>query len=191
LAARRGPEIAIVVKRTMNGLMERVVMGTNRDRVVRRLRLADRHNRLRVLYPVVPGRSGPCEVSVHSKVLIVDDEIVRIGSSNLNNRSIGLDTECDLAVEAHDDPTRRAIARIRNGLLAEHLGARPASVREACEAGHSLIGAIDRLNRNARGLRPLPERDIGGPLRSIPGTWLLDPSRPITPSWGPRKRRSG
>jgi len=183
LAARRGPEIVIIVKRTMPGRMEKVVMGTNRDRVVRRLRLADRHRRLRIFYPVVTGRSGACEVSVHSKVLIADDTLARIGSSNLNNRSMGLDTECDLAIEATDDRTREAITDIRNRLLAEHLGATTAEVRRACQTSSSLISAIDRLNGNSRGLRPLPERDISGPLRLIPGTWLLDPARPLTQLW--------
>ena len=39
-------------------------------------------------------------VMVHSKVMIVDDCMLRVGSANLNNRSMGADTECDLAFEA-------------------------------------------------------------------------------------------
>ena len=57
-------------------------------------------------------------------MLIVADRLLRIGSSNLNNRSMGLDTECDIAIEAADgdEAMRREILRIRDGLLAEHLG---------------------------------------------------------------------
>ena len=190
LAARSGPEIVIVIKRSLPGLLERFVMGGNRDRVVRRLRHADRHNRLRVFYPVVEGRCGACEVSVHAKVLIIDNRIMRIGSSNLNNRSMGLDTECDVAIEAHDDETCEAIAGIRNRLLGEHLNVSADALRLAAASDRSLIRTIDRLNRGSRGLRPLPERRLSGPLRSIAGTWLLDPPGPIIPSWWRRKALS-
>ena len=41
-----------------------------------------------------------------------------MGSANLNNRSIGLDTECDLAIEGSTQGERRAIERLRNRLQA-------------------------------------------------------------------------
>ena len=37
-----------------------------------------------------------------SKVAVFDDRLLRIGSTNLNNRSLGYDTECDVAIEADD-----------------------------------------------------------------------------------------
>jgi phosphatidylserine/phosphatidylglycerophosphate/cardiolipin synthase-like enzyme len=189
LAPRRGPEIVVIAKRSLSGNMERLVMETNRDRAVRRIRQADRHNRFRIVYPIVPGECGACEVSMHAKVMIIDDEIMRVGSSNLNNRSMGLDTECDLTIEARDDETRRAIAGVRDRLLAEHLDVSPEVVAETMGAQQSLIRTIDRLNHRARGLRPLPETRLGGPLGSIPGTWLLDPPRPFEPLWWLRRKR--
>ena len=44
---------------------------------------------------------------VHSKVMIVDDRLLRVGSANLNNRSMGTDTECDLAIEARNGDRAR------------------------------------------------------------------------------------
>ena len=44
---------------------------------------------------------------------------VRVGSANLNNRSMGADTECDLAIEAKNDTERTAILRLRNYLAAK------------------------------------------------------------------------
>src|SRR5690606_255196 len=109
-----GPEILILVTMSSRGFLEQFVMARNRDRLLRRLRKADRHGRLRVMYLVVPREDGgECEVLIHSKVLIIDDRLVRIGSSNLNNRSEGLDTECDVAVEAHSDSDRQALAGFR------------------------------------------------------------------------------
>ncbi|HEY3584656.1 MAG TPA: phospholipase D-like domain-containing protein, partial [Casimicrobiaceae bacterium] len=60
---------------------------------------------------------------MHSKVLIMDDELVSVGSANFNNRSMGFDTECNIAIEARGEARIcAAIAHLRDRLLAEHLG---------------------------------------------------------------------
>jgi phosphatidylserine/phosphatidylglycerophosphate/cardiolipin synthase-like enzyme len=179
LAAKDGPEIVAIVRRSSPGLLERFVMGTNRDRFIRHIRRADRHNRFRVYYPVVKGTDGPCEVLVHSKVLIVDDALARIGSSNLSNRSVGLDTECDLAIEALDDTNRLRIAGWRNRLLAEHLDVTPEAVAAALAKHKSLIRSIEALNHGERGLRPFAEVKLDGPTEPIAATRIMDPSRPL------------
>jgi phosphatidylserine/phosphatidylglycerophosphate/cardiolipin synthase-like enzyme len=190
LARTRGPDIVVVTPRPMHGWMERFVMSKNRDRLLRHLRRADRHHRLRVFYPVVPGKEGgTCQVMVHSKVVIIDDEYLRIGSANLNNRSMGLDTECDIVIEAHDDASRRAIARVRERLVGEHLDVNPEAVAEATKAHGSFRRAVDDLNRNRRGLRPFPEVKLDGPVHAVVGTWLLDPSRPLQPLWWRRRHK--
>jgi len=50
---------------------------------------ADRHNRLGVYYPVTAGGKP---IYVHAKILTIDDKLLRVGSSNLNNRSLSFDT---------------------------------------------------------------------------------------------------
>jgi phosphatidylserine/phosphatidylglycerophosphate/cardiolipin synthase-like enzyme len=130
---------------------------------------------------------------VHSKLVIIDDEILRIGSANLNNRSMGLDTECDIVIEANNDATRRAIAHVRHRLLGEHLDVSPEAVAQAVIDRGSLVHAIDYLNRNRRGLRPFPETKLNGPIESVLCTWLFDPTRPLQPLWWRRrhKRKEG
>ena len=183
----QGPEIVIVVTREMHKPIERYVMGANRNRLIRRLKRADLFDRLRVYHPVV--RDGnDCGVLIHSKLIIVDDELLRIGSSNLNNRSVGLDTECDLAIEATDDNTRAGIGVVRARLIAEHLAADGKTVAELTATEGSLIRAIDRLNTGRRRLelRTVPEN---GPDRPFLGTRLLDPERPFRLlSWLPGGR---
>jgi phospholipase D1/2 len=72
--------------------------------------------------PSVPELETGC-VNVHRKLMVVDDELLLVGSANLNNRSMVLDVECDIAIDANGDPRiRRALASMRNMLLAEHLG---------------------------------------------------------------------
>ena len=189
LADPDGPDIVIVTSKTLPGMVERFVMGSNRDRLIRRLKRADRFDRLRVYHPVVPAAGEPCPVLIHAKLIIVDDVLLRLGSSNLNNRSGGLDTECDLAIEAGNEGERRGIRQLRERLLAEHLGVDPASVAQAHAAEGSLTRAIDALNHNSRGLRPFAAMATSGPVRPIFGTRLLDPRRPFEPLWFLRKKR--
>ncbi|MBX5241696.1 phospholipase D-like domain-containing protein [Rhizobium sp. NLR22b] len=187
-----GPEVVVICTRSSHGLIEKLVMGSNRDRVIRRLKRADRANRLRVCYPVVPGPKVPgpeapgqsaqadseVEVLIHSKLIIADDELVRIGSSNLNNRSEGLDSECDLLFEAETGEHRRAIAELYNRLLAEYLGAAPEAFAAAYAQRGSMIEAIDALNQGARGLREFAV-ELSGKVSPITGTAIVDPSRPF------------
>lgn len=64
--------------------------------------------------------------------MIIDDEVVRVGSSNINNRSMRFDRECDVAFEADgDDRIRSRIVDFRSDLLGEHLGVLTAQVLSA------------------------------------------------------------
>ncbi|WP_134499147.1 phospholipase D-like domain-containing protein [Microvirga pakistanensis] len=184
LARPDGPEIVVIQTHESHGWAEKRVMGTNRDRLIRRLRKADRYDRLRVYYPVVPAANSFCQVLIHSKLIIVDDVFLRIGSSNLNNRSIGLDTECDLAIEANNDAMRRTIVDLRNRLLGEHLNVSPDILSRAIdEEGGSLIAAVERLNVNDRRLHLFDAMFDEGPAEPAVGTSLLDPLEPFEPLW--------
>lgn len=182
LRERNGPEIVVIVTRESHGFIEQIMMGRNRTRLIRRLKRVDRYNRLRVFYAVAPdGKGGEREIVVHSKVIIVDDRFVRVGSSNLNNRSEGLDTECDLAVETMTDEGRRAISAFRDDLLAEHMDAPPQKVAELIGHTGSMLAAVDVLNTSLRGLRPFDVDPRAGDTDSIIGTGIIDPNQPFWP----------
>ncbi|CAD7039179.1 phospholipase [Pseudorhizobium endolithicum] len=182
LKERNGPEIVVIVTRESHGFLEQLMMGRNRNRLIRRLKRADRYDRLRVFYAVAPdGKGGEREIVVHSKVIIVDDRFVRVGSSNLNNRSEGLDTECDLAIETRSVEGREAIRLVRDDLLAEHLDASPESVSALVAQTGSMIAAIERLNTSMRGLRPFDVDPRTGDTESLLGTGIIDPKQPFWP----------
>src|SRR5262249_42054801 len=72
---------------------------------------------------------------------------------------------CDLAIEAAERPdVERAIARFRNGLLAEHLDVTPEEFARQLAASSSLASAVARLQTGARTLRPLDPADGPTPL---------------------------
>ena len=184
-----GPEIVLVIWRETAGLIERYVMGSNRERLLRRLAKADRHGRLRAYYLAVPDGSNQ-EIGLHAKLVIVDDAFVRVGSSNLNHRSQGLDSECDVAIEATDEATAQAIEGLRARLLAEHLGRPPDEVRAAV-AAHGLIGAIERLHGPASRLRAFEIDHESGSTLPFPGTTVLDPDEPLNLDYLRRHLRDG
>ena len=182
LAEPDGPEVVLVLRLLSHGWLEEATMHVLRTRLIRKLRAADRHNRLRVMYPHIPGLAPECCLDVHSKLMIVDERILRIGSSNLSNRSMSMDTECDMVVESRGSaPVAMAIAGFRDRLLGEHLGVPPARVAaEALRAG-SLVAAVDRLadeNAEGRTLRPLADLP-DWPEAVVQMAAVADPSEPI------------
>jgi phosphatidylserine/phosphatidylglycerophosphate/cardiolipin synthase-like enzyme/uncharacterized membrane protein YdjX (TVP38/TMEM64 family) len=183
LLAPDAPEVVVVSRLTEEGWLEARTMGVLRARLHSRLRAADRHGRYRLLYPHIPDLEAPHLLNVHSKVLVVDDELCSVGSANFNNRSMGFDTECNLAIEARgEERIRRAIAGLRDRLLAEHLATQPEIVAaETARQSGSLIRTIEALKRPGRTLEPInpmvsPELD-----RLVPASALVDPERPGDP----------
>ena len=180
LAEPDGPDIVLVSRLLSHGWLEEATMHVLRARLVQELRAADRNNRFHVYYPHVPGlKDGTC-VDVHSKVMAVDEEWLRVGSANLCNRSMGLDTECDVTVEAGGKPAvARVIRDFRDGLLAEHLGVDPARVQEEIARKGSLGGAIETLRGDGRSLRPLEDLPEW-PDVVVGVAEITDPERPIS-----------
>jgi phosphatidylserine/phosphatidylglycerophosphate/cardiolipin synthase-like enzyme/uncharacterized membrane protein YdjX (TVP38/TMEM64 family) len=143
LAEPDGPEIIVIAPKECHGWLEKSTMGAFFDGVIRELIAGDAHGRLRVVYPAA-SRARDVPTFIHSKVMVVDDELVRIGSANFSHRSMGVDTECDLAAVAGGRPEVRAgIQHIRNRLLAEHLGMSVKDVASELERARSLRTLID------------------------------------------------
>lgn len=183
LANADPPEVVIVSRLEEEGWLETRTMGVLRALLHERLKKADRHGRYQLLYPHVPGLEVGKLLNVHSKVLVVDDELCSVGSANFNNRSMGFDTECNIVLEARgEDRIRRVIARLRNRLLAEHLASEAEVVAAETERhGGSLIEAIEALKRSGRSLEPIdpavpPDADL-----IAPASTLVDPERPAQP----------
>lgn len=68
------------------------------------------------------GKGEERPVFIHSKLTLVDDSFLSIGSANLTNRSLCLDSELNLTWTGTDPELVRAIARVRASLLGEHAG---------------------------------------------------------------------
>jgi phospholipase D1/2 len=179
LAEPEGPEVVVVLRELSHGWLEELTMQTLRTRLVAKLRAADKHDRFRAYYPFIAGlKDGTC-IDVHSKMMVIDDDIVRIGSANLANRSMGLDTECDLTIQAQGrENVQDQIRGLRSLLLAEHLGCEVQQISAAIADAGNLRQAIDGLQREDRTLKPLTQLpQISDAVLNVIS--VADPEKPV------------
>jgi phosphatidylserine/phosphatidylglycerophosphate/cardiolipin synthase-like enzyme len=168
------PEFVIVMPEKADGWLEQVAMDTARSQLVAMIGTLDHKRRFRIYHPFTKGGTA---IYVHAKLTIVDDQIVRIGSSNMNNRSLGFDSECDVAIDGstpEDGAIRDAIKSIRLSLLAEHLDCSPSDLAHLAEGG-SMIAAIEKLRGQGRSLRPFEQEESAELAEYIASNNILDP----------------
>jgi phospholipase D1/2 len=179
LAEPGGPEVVVVLRLASSGWLEAPTMSALRTVLMRKLRDADAYGRFHAWYPDTPAEAG-CDL--HSKLMIVDDEWLRVGSANFANRSMGLDTECDLVLEARGvAATRAAIASIRNALLAEHLGVARTDLQNALSVTGSLGATIASLaTDDGRSLRRFEHLEEPSPVVVALANGVADPERPLS-----------
>lgn len=174
-----GPEVVLVLPRESHGWLEETSVGALRVGCLEMLRAADHHGRLRVVCPVT-GERGQHFILVHAKLCIIDDQFLRVGSANVCGRSMGLDSECDLAIEAEgSEQTMLAIQQTLNRLLAEHLDCPQPQVASLRQQTGSIVETIDQLRKPGRTLIPVLAESASLSIISLPE--MLDPSRPIEP----------
>ncbi len=148
---RSRPKLTVVLVMPDGGdsPKEDFVLG-DRQRAVRFAlkRIAEREgHELRVLMSVDRSApDAPVATFIHAKVLIVDDEFLSVGSANLTNRSMEVDTELNASWQAAEgeagDTLRGQIRALRCALLAEHAG-RLAGVE--FEPIETLAGVLDAV----------------------------------------------
>ncbi|WP_206366308.1 phospholipase D-like domain-containing protein [Sphingomonas flavalba] len=173
-----GPEIVIINPEAAEGWLEPIAMDSARARLVEALQRVDRHGRFRIYHPVTGGGEP---IYVHAKVMIIDDRGFRVGSSNFNNRSLRLDTECDVILDVAQGGTateRETVAAIRDDLLAEHLGVARDRVGATLNETGSLIATIEALRGSGRSLVPYTLPELSGTETWLADNEILDPEGP-------------
>ncbi|MXO92984.1 phospholipase [Erythrobacter arachoides] len=178
LAEDDPPEIVIVMPEVAEGWLEEQAMSPARAELIQSLQELDTNDRFHIFVPY----SGEEAIYVHAKLMVIDDRILRIGSANMNNRSMGLDSECDVFIDCERPGNEKACETIRTlrlSLLAEHLGIREENIGDALERHGSMAALIaaagDRTHRHLRPFNPeLPD----GLLSDMAQRQTLDPESP-------------
>jgi phosphatidylserine/phosphatidylglycerophosphate/cardiolipin synthase-like enzyme len=184
LAEPAGPEVVLISTAKAPSWFDQLTMDRARATMIWRLRAADIFGRFRAYCPVTAGRET---IIVHSKVSVIDDRIVRVGSANLNNRSGGFDTECELGLECEGEAERLATAAFRDRLVGHFMGVTGDAVAKARAEFGGLGAAIDALNREGR-LAPIEPPKMTAFGEFVAAYHIGDPAD-VSDSWRLDRRR--
>jgi phosphatidylserine/phosphatidylglycerophosphate/cardiolipin synthase-like enzyme len=171
-------QVVVMLPRGADNGKEKFALGPAQSSALEQIEAAARagHHELRLLCSTPEGDCSDATF-IHSKVLIVDDTFLAIGSANFTERSMGLDSELCLAWEADGDAELTSDIRgLRAALLAEHAGRSPVEFLEV----EGLVERIDALFEGpGRRLEPCSfERQAASPLRNQ----IFDPGDPPDPA---------
>ena len=172
------PEIVIVAPESADGWLEQKAMDSARVELIRAI--GEKDHKARFAY-YCPYTTGGTAIYVHAKLLIVDDEVLRVGSANMNNRSLGLDSECDLTLDAARNPdagSEPAIRMLRHRLIAEHTGLAVADVALRLDSGETMQSVIDSARHEGRALRRLALPELDAVEQTLARNEMLDPEAP-------------
>lgn len=129
---------------------EELFLGRTQMKMVRTLRqIAREHGHRLGIYSSTCQIDGTRRMTfIHSKLLLVDDRFLSIGSANITNRSMGLDTELNVSWEDESGGAGsmgNSIRRLRGTLLAEHAGLLGSDREKSFEEKERLVDYLDRL----------------------------------------------
>jgi phospholipase D1/2 len=143
-------EIVVVVNERAEAVKEEIAVGLRQAQNLLHLAEVARAtgHRLGVYYSVCEGPTEDFAATyVHSKVTLVDDRFLTVGSANFTNRSMGLDSELHVSWEANssDEPLGRAIRKVRVSLLAEHAGISGIAAVRGLTGIEGLVAELGRI----------------------------------------------
>ena len=142
-------EIVLLLAKEANAFVEQASIGVAQTKIIRELKhlAANTGHKLGIYYPASRAEDGEdVPTYIHSKLLLVDDCFLSVGSANMNNRSMGLDTELNVSWQARhgDDDALRSIRDARVNLLTEHTGLDSAAADALAPIG-GLVGRLDEI----------------------------------------------
>lgn len=96
-----GPEIVIVLPKFSGDWLEQETMGRLQYFSLLKLKEVKNFQKLRIVFPDDKELEGKDYIVVHSKIILVDDRHLLVGSANLTNRSMRMDSEVAIYAEGN------------------------------------------------------------------------------------------
>jgi phosphatidylserine/phosphatidylglycerophosphate/cardiolipin synthase-like enzyme len=184
---RRSPlSIVLVMPEGADTPKERLVLGAAQERLLMSLSLeaARLGCELRLFSTTAAGPAAVRRATfIHSKVLQVDDRLLAIGSANLTNRSLMLDSELTLAFEAspssRDGAFADSMVRVRAELLGEHAGVAPDPQFFSADGLVERLDALVASGRSRLAIRNL-DQELANSSPILKLEQFFDPKKPLS-----------
>ncbi|NVK56049.1 MAG: VTT domain-containing protein [Alteromonadaceae bacterium] len=139
--------------------------------------------RVKMTYSSIRDQQGKMAYKrIHSKVMAVDDKYLIIGSSNLSNRSMSLDTEVDLILHGNNEQNQQCIRFIRNDLLAEHSGRTIEEVETLIDSEKPVQALMDGQLAHGYVLTEIDDNEFTAESRENVFRSISDPVKPLGPA---------
>ncbi len=154
--SRPSLNVVMIYPKELHSWTEEIAMGAAQAEMFLRLRetAEARGHRFGVYYSLSRDGAGREKARyIHSKVVLVDDRFMTVGSANTNNRSMGLDTELNVSWEARSDGDEllvNSLRRARLSLLAEHAGVSSREQLRRLRDPDRLVETLDARTRDDR-----------------------------------------
>jgi phospholipase D1/2 len=178
------PDVRVLVfsSRDPAGLIEESTMWRKRVRFRKILQRGGVEDRAEMVYTLITDGQRTVPLHVHAKIMIVDDKTLHVGSSNLNNRSMMLDSECDLVILGEDEKSCAKIAAIRNDLIREHCGMEVEEIQKLIDHGNPIADFLVDVPHSTQHFRKIRDSisDVAQRLTSF--TDLGEPRKPFIPA---------
>ncbi len=180
---RERPRLRVLISSCYrsNGILEKKSMWTGRVKFRETLESGNVSSRTAIAYPVSGKPGKERDVRIHSKLMVIDDLYLRVGSSNLNNRSMALDSECDLVFVAHDENSRQKISAIRNDLIREHTGRDIESIEKIIHNGTDISAFLNYISSSRQHLRKINDEHYRYERFAKICRLIADPLKPLIP----------
>jgi phospholipase D1/2 len=176
-ADRSKLQIIFIFPRDPQAMIEKIALGQAQVGMFHTLlKIAEEQGHRLGLYWRAVADATPLQdtasVYIHAKLMIVDDSFLTVGSANLNNRSMGLDSELNLSWEADPEEEEgiESIRACRVDLLEEHTGTRHSDqndLRTIDGLTVRLDKAIERGDSNLRFADPVNALAQAGLLEGL------------------------
>ncbi|MES3039123.1 MAG: VTT domain-containing protein, partial [Bdellovibrionota bacterium] len=176
------PELRALLVSSYNpqGIFEREGMWAGRIDFKNIVEQGIHPDRIRMVYTGISDAIGENHCKrIHSKILVVDDKYLTVSSSNITNRSMSLDTECDVSLVAEGDDQGQLILWVRNDLIGEHTGRTAEQVAKLFETDAPLEALMNQNGIHCYTFRDIDDSQFTDKgLQSVASSFA-DPAKPL------------
>jgi len=195
LRAKPDLQVLLVSCDIPQGMMERKVMWCGRVKFWDIVAEGGVQDRVLLVYPATQqdadAESAEESVHIHSKLTVIDNKFLRLGSSNICNRSMGMDTELDVTIAANNDESARMIEAIRNDLIREHSGRELADIQNIILSGQPVAVFAEEWPESHQHFRVIDDEKYRNERFVEALRYIGDPIKPFVPIMGRIKYHSG